>query len=113
MTTPTELPYIQPPDKADLPPMNELVCFLDKERGCGPDCMAFTVNTPGPEYNEPWGHCLYLSSLFRIGKHIVILAQQGESLIKIKQYAVADSVRAGNAPYVPPFQPPVTKKVDP
>ena len=108
-----EKPYIQPADKAELPPMNELVCFLDKERGCGPDCMAFSINTPGPDYNEPWGHCLYLASLFRISKHAVIMAQHSEISVRMMHAATADSVRASNAPQVPPFQPPMGKKVEP
>lgn len=109
----TEVPYIAHPDRTETPPMNDSACFLDKDRGCGPDCTSFTANTPGPEYNEPWAHCLYLCSLFRIGKHLVIMAQQGDEHLKLKRTVTADTARASNGPVVPPFVPPTSKKVEP
>ena len=113
MLNPPPNPFLVLPDKLEHPPMNNLICFLDKDRGCGPDCMGYTINTPGDHYNEPWCHCTVLMSMFRISKHVVILAQHGAESLEMMRTTEADTVRAGNAPAVPPFIPPTGKKVDP
>jgi hypothetical protein len=109
---PKEVPFVAAPDRTERPPMNDLVCFNDKDRACGPDCMAYTLNTPGAEYNDMWAHCLYLTSLFRISKHVILLAQQGDENMRLVKNATADLVRAGNGPVVPPFVPPGAKRPD-
>ena len=110
---PTDKPYIAPPERAEIPPMNTLVCFLDKDRGCGSDCMSYAVNTPGENYNDQWCHCIVMTSLFRISKHLVVMAQQGAEKLNITKTMSSDIARAANSPQVPQFVPPMPKKVDP
>jgi len=102
-----DVPYIVPPDNLDEPP--GLVCFVNANRTCGADCMAYTVNTPGAEYNDSWGHCLCLASLFRISKHAVILAQQAEVQAHAAKTAMDDIARSSCGPAVQPFVPPTPK----
>lgn len=56
---------------------NGLQCFLNMDRPCGPDCMAY-VNPPivkGPDYDgKQWANCLLLTSSQQISKHIVAIA---------------------------------------
>ena len=107
MTT-SEVPYIAPPPQTENPPITGLICFLNSDRECGPDCASFTLNTPeGPEYErQVWAHCILLSSLYKASKHIVILAKQGEVRLKADKDAAADAVRRANTPATSPFTPP-------
>ena len=107
---PSETPFIAKPDMLDSPP--DLVCFISMNRVCCADCIAYTVNTPGAEYNDPWGHCLCLSSLARISKHVVVLAQQAETQTLANKKLIDDIARTTSGPSVQPFVPP-TPKVSP
>ena len=68
-----------------LPP-DKLVCFKDKTRVCGPDCMAYIAAPTGPDYtDQQWARCLLLVNTHRTGKHLVVLASaMGEILQKAK-----------------------------
>jgi hypothetical protein len=113
MIQPPINPFIASPEKLNAPPMNSLNCFLDKHRGCGPDCMSYALNTPGDQYNEPWCHCIALVSVFRISKHMVIMAQQNGEMVAMAKTNEADAVRTTNAPSVQSFTPPTPKKAEP
>lgn len=60
------------------PKGNGLTCWLNQDRLCGPDCMAFS-NPPmakGAEYaNKQWANCIVLVSMHQESKHAAILAQ--------------------------------------
>ena len=54
-----------------------LFCFMDKDRACGTDCMAFQTMpmAKGPDYDErQWAHCTVLVSLHQGSKHMVAVA---------------------------------------
>ncbi len=58
-------------------------CFLQQERICGPDCVAYnedTATTSREVANQPLAHCHFLLNLHRIGKHAVITAQAVSAL---------------------------------
>jgi hypothetical protein len=50
------------PDMKDDTPASGLVCFLDKDRPCGADCMAFVLH-PGVRGGEQAARCLLLGVL--------------------------------------------------
>lgn len=71
------------------PKKNGLMCFLNADRPCGADCMAFTTDkASGPEYLGQWSDCMLLQSAHRSAKHLVILAQvAGEASTRAKKAA--------------------------
>lgn len=53
-------------------------CFLQQERICGSDCVAYNADTAGTSRevaDQPLAHCHLLLNLHRLGKHAVIIAQ--------------------------------------
>jgi phosphate uptake regulator len=53
-------------------------CFVQQERICGSDCVAYNEDTSGTSReisSHPLAHCHLLLNLHRIGKHAVIMAQ--------------------------------------
>lgn len=63
-------------DEDDDKKGNGLLCFLNSERHCGSDCMAFAAPPAGADYQEQqWANCKVLVSLHQGGKHLVVLAQ--------------------------------------
>ncbi len=88
-------PYIEKPD--DLPIVDGSSCFLDKERGCGPDCRAYDISidpAQGPEV------CTLLASVMDIGDGIKPFIEVARTLRKAR----ADKARAeaANAPVPDP-----------
>lgn len=69
---------------ADMKPVaapekqNGLMCWLNMERPCGADCMAY-LDPPlakGPDYDgKQWANCIVLVGLHQESKHVTILAQ--------------------------------------
>lgn len=57
---------------------NGLVCWINADRLCGSDCMAY-VDPPmarGPDYDgKQWANCIVLVSIHQESKHATILAQ--------------------------------------
>jgi hypothetical protein len=51
-------------------------CFLNQERICGPDCIAYLSRPPeGTAYlGEQWARCHLLVNADRAGRHLVVLA---------------------------------------
>lgn len=76
-----------------------LICFKDKMRVCGPDCMAYTTPPPHPDYtDQQWARCILLVNSHRTGKHLtVIAAALGEQNQKAKTVQ-ADLLRATQLP---------------
>lgn len=62
-------------------PGTGLYCFLNSERECGPDCMAYLgIPIEGPDYNTPdgkrhqWAACMLLVHSHKLSKHLVLIA---------------------------------------
>ncbi len=81
-------PYVEPPDMRDI--KEELMCWRDMNRVCGPDCVAYITNTEAallaPEYKDAsgtvlgWARCRSLVYDYRASKHLVILAEAAKEL---------------------------------
>lgn len=74
-----------------------LQCFIDPDRRCGPDCMAYTLRVPeGEDYKgeSQWAHCTVLVSMHRLGKHSVILASVADDGVRRWKSAMADRARS-------------------
>jgi len=70
----------------DLKEKSGLFCFMDKDRPCGSDCMAFQSEpmAKGPDYDgRQWAQCTALVALHQGGKHMVSVAN---TLIQIRQH---------------------------
>ena len=96
----TDTPFIHPPDTMDDNKGNGLFCFIDNTRPCAADCMAYQVEPPaGPDYRgQQWANCLLLINAHRVGKHLTILAQATDGLIRRSQVQAADHARASQQP---------------
>jgi hypothetical protein len=80
---------------------NGLYCFLNKDRECGSECMAFIHPPEGPDYkDQQWSNCLLLVNAHRGGKHLVILADTTGKLLGLTKNKQADEARA-NQPAPP------------
>jgi len=104
-----DAPFLHKPDMIDDHPRNGLICFLNMDRPCGPDCMCFCVQPEGKDYfNQQWAMCRLLVDVFRASKHIAILtASLGETARAMKK-EVQDRQRKQQAPVVTmPTAPPV------
>ena len=55
---------------------NEVYCFLDSGRPCTAECAAYEATAPKDQEaaGKPWGHCVLLVNVHRVGKNVVILA---------------------------------------
>jgi hypothetical protein len=81
-----------------LPP-DRLVCFKDKTRVCGPDCMAYITRPTGDDYrDQQWANCLLLVNSHRTGKHLVILADAVSKQAQKAATALADAARTNQPP---------------
>jgi hypothetical protein len=81
-----------------------LICFLNNERECGPDCMAFDYAPQSEDYKDKqWANCMLLVNAHRGGKHLVMLASIGAELQKKVKTEAADRARTNQPP------PPVPK----
>lgn len=78
MTDPLHHPNLKPDDKE-----SGLICFKDKDRECGASCMAYTDVPEGPDYvGKQWANCMLLVNSHRTGKHLTIIANIGDKLLK-------------------------------
>lgn len=57
------------------PPTEELDCFMDGGRVCGPSCVAFT-STTSAEANKVRGRCFVLTSLGQIATSLISIKQK-------------------------------------
>ncbi len=80
-------PFLHSPDILDDDPRNGLMCFLNGDRQCGPDCMGWlTISADVATLDEQPSHCLLIVSAERLSRHAVILTK-----------VVADSAARGRA----------------
>lgn len=72
-------------------------CFLDQERVCGSDCMAYLVSPPtDPSYiGQQWARCHLLVNIERGGKHLVVLAAQASKMVISKRQDERDKKAPG------------------
>ena len=83
-------------------PDPNLLCWLNGDRVCGPDCMAYETAPDGPDYQDKqWANCMLLVNAHRVGKHLVVLASQGQGLMKHLNVIAADQKRTAPTPPVP------------
>ena len=84
------------------PPTNGLACFMNQDRICGADCMAFLPQVPeGITFQgEQWAHCHLLVNADRAGRHLVVLASVGSNLVSLQRKANAEAVRSQKPPGV-------------
>ncbi len=62
--------FARPPGELEDDASSGLVCFIDSERVCGPDCMAFSVAADGgPALSDEQRRCVLLSAAERLGRH--------------------------------------------
>jgi len=87
-------PYIEKPDYYK-PDEATRFCFLNPDRLCSSECMAYLVERPdGQDYEgQQWAVCMLLVNLHRCGKHLAILASQGGALLKEMKVKLADEKR--------------------
>ena len=68
-----------PDIKIDPDNRNGLMCWLNMDRHCGADCMAY-ANPPlakGQDYEgKQFAHCIILASMHQESKHVAVLASQ-------------------------------------
>ena len=90
----TSEPYIEKPDE-HAPDATDKFCFIDANRPCTAECMAYLVSRPdGQDYeDQQWAACSILVNLHRGGKHLTVLASQGAAVIKDMRIRVADDKR--------------------
>jgi hypothetical protein len=101
MASPPDTPFIHHPDmKDDKPEKNGLVCFLDMNRPCGADCMAYLVERPeGKDYaGQQWADCMLLVNTHRGAKHLTILASVTDTFIQKSKVRAADQAREAQQP---------------
>lgn len=85
-----------------LPQNSGLACFMNQDRICGADCMAFLPQVPeGDTYKgEQWAHCHLLVNADRAGRHLIILASVGSRIASVQVKASAEAVRSQKPPGV-------------
>lgn len=98
---PPDEPTLFHPSLKDEPEKKSgLYCFLNAERVCSSDCMAFVAPPDGPDYrDQQWANCLLLINAHRGGKHLVVLASATGELLQRSKNEAAD--RARNQPGPP------------
>ena len=89
---------------------SELYCFLNSERACGADCMAYvTVPRENKELDELQPHCVLIDSAARSAHGLHVLAAVFGTWMKDSRRREADSKRASSEATTPP-DPMGTKK---
>lgn len=90
-----DTPYIVSPDTMDDDPRNGLTCFMDMDRQCGADCMAWQTFPAESTYlSEDQKHCVLLIAAERLGRY-------SGGILKHMKDSAADSRRAPAASVVP------------
>jgi hypothetical protein len=93
-------PQVHHSDIKDDDVRSGLLCFLDRDRVCGPDCMAYLSDPPAqPDYRgNQWASCMLLVNVHRGGKHLTILAQVASDFTQASRAHVADQARKSQMP---------------
>lgn len=73
-------------DEEDTKPTTGLYCWVNSERECGSDCMAYQAcPVEGADYCTPdgvpnqWARCMLLVNAHKVSKHVVLLASLARS----------------------------------
>jgi hypothetical protein len=88
------------PDIKDDDVQGGLICFLDRDRVCGSDCMAYESDPPTqPDYRgKQWASCMLLVNAHRGGKHLTVLAQVASEFTQSSRAHAADQARKNQHP---------------
>lgn len=90
-------PPLHHPNMRDDTNKEGMHCFLNSERVCGADCMAFVAPIEKPDHSDfigkEWAQCHLLINAHRVGKHVAILAVTADSLLKKVKTYFADKER--------------------
>lgn len=72
-------------------PKTGLMCFLNSERECGADCMAYnTYPSESPYLDEQQKHCTFIVGVERVGRY-------AGGILKLIKDANSDSIREKNS----------------
>jgi len=93
------------PENVDPTGLDQLYCFMDAERVCGPECMAFLTfprKANSSELSEMQAHCTFLTSADRVGRNITILTSALINKTKADKLKDIDRARDQATPKVSP-----------
>lgn len=77
-----------------LPVENELYCFMDHDRPCQADCMAYKTMPDENKHLDPGQqHCVLLDSVEKAGHGLQVLAAVFGTWMKKQQTKEADAKR--------------------
>lgn len=90
------------PEAEGETPRAGLACFMNQDRICGSDCMAYLPQAPEGDWykGEQWAHCHLLVNADRAGRHLVVLANVGSKISGLQRKADAEAVREKKPPGV-------------
>ncbi len=99
---------------------DQIDCYRDRMRICGPDCVAWVTHPPENKGKLSFTqmHCLMLSTAERTARHVTLMAMVLGDIYKKNKTATADQQRKDamgdntkGGPFSDPF--PITPKVQP
>lgn len=80
-------PYVELPDEIDDDVSNGLMCFINMDRQCGHDCMAYTTQgSESPTLNDQQKNCVIVVGLERLGRY-------SGGLLKVVKNQIEDETR--------------------
>lgn len=84
--------------------VEKVFCFLDGARVCSAECTAYQThpNPPNKYLGSPAQHCVLLTNMERVGRHLPIIAQILDNRARSERTAAQDAERTGNTPKVDP-----------
>lgn len=89
-----------------LPVQDELYCFLNRDRPCGADCMAYKSMPDENRHLDPsQAHCVLVDSAEKAGHGLQVLAAVFGAWIKRQKIKEADDKRAAAIGEVKPPTP--------
>jgi hypothetical protein len=72
----TDTPYVHPPEEKDDIPGNGLYCFLEQDRECNAECMAYiTFTSESRVLNDQQKCCVFVVAADRIGMQLGFIAK--------------------------------------
>ena len=84
------------------PPDTGLYCFLNGDRACNAECMAYVSNpnarSSSSELNQQQQHCAIVSGAERTGRGLIMIASGISGLLKKQAINKADKARQGQFP---------------
>jgi hypothetical protein len=92
----------------EAPVIERVYCFLDRERVCGPECMAFLTHprqSNSSELSDLQAHCTLLTGMDRLGRNITIIASTLTGKARSEAIKEQDTIRERNTPKADPLGP--------